>query len=117
LHELLLQPPACFCGEAATSEELQQQLPQQDWQIMVLDMCLPDQTKLQTVRTLHRRYPGVPILALAFSSGIARRHWQEAGASGFVSKAHLSTDFREAVRIIGDGGTYFTDERRGGTRP
>ena len=110
LKDLLLLPEAYVCGEAATPEELQHQVLQHDWQVLVLDMYLPEQTKLQTVRTLHQRYPGVPILAIAFSGGIAGRHWQEAGASGFVSKAHLATDFREAVRIIGDGGRFFTDE-------
>jgi hypothetical protein len=70
-------------------------------------MCLPEQTKLQTVRTVHEFYPGLPILAISLSVGIGPKHWQEAGASGFVSKAKLGTELIDAVRVISRGRTNF----------
>lgn len=109
LHEYLLLPGEFVCGEAATSEELWTQLLHHEWNVLILDICLPQQTKLQTVRMLHGLYPELPIVAISFSADIPNKHWQDAGASGFVSKAKLSTELIEAVRIISQGGNYFTN--------
>jgi DNA-binding NarL/FixJ family response regulator len=110
LQEYLLLPGEFICGEAANTDELWNQLLHQQWHVLILDMCLPEQTKLQTVRSVHEFYPGLPILAISFSVGILHKHWQEAGASGFVSKATLSTELIDAVRIISRGGKYFAGE-------
>ena len=117
LQDYLLLPDEFFCGEAATSDELWSQLGSQHWHVLILDMCLPDRTKLQTVRTVHDLYPQIPILAVSFSVAIETKYWQDAGASGFVSKAKLSTDLIEAVRVVSRGGKYFTDEGGMETRP
>jgi DNA-binding NarL/FixJ family response regulator len=110
LQEYLLLPGEFICGEAADTDELWNQLLHQQWHVIILDMCMPDQTKLQTVRTVHQFYPGLPILAISFSMGIPQKHWQEAGASGFVSKANLGTELIDAVRSISRGGKYFAGE-------
>lgn len=110
LQEYLLLPGEFMCGEAANTDELSNQLLHQQWHVLILDVCLPEQTKLQTVETLHQLYPGLPILAISFSVGIPQKHWQEAGASGFVSKANLGTELIEAVRRISRGGKYFAAE-------
>lgn len=99
-----------LCEEAASAEELWDQLWHQQWDVLILDLCLPQHTKLQTVRTLHGRYPNLPILAVSFAADIPTRYWQDAGASGFVSKAKLGAEFIEAVRVISQGGKYFSDE-------
>jgi DNA-binding NarL/FixJ family response regulator len=110
LQEYLLLPGEFICGEAANTDELWNQLLHQQWHVLILDMCLPEQTKLQTVRTVHQFYPGLPILAISFSVGIPQKHWQVAGASGFVSKANLGTELIDAVRSISRGGKYFAGE-------
>lgn len=110
LQEHLLLPGEVMCGEAANLEQLWNQLSHHEWHVLILDMSLPQQTKLQTVRSVHELYPAVPILAISFSLDIGRRHWEEAGASGFVSKAKLATELPQAIRIISRGGTYFSSE-------
>lgn len=96
-----------LCGEAATAEELWDQLRLHEWDVLILDLCSPQYTKLQTVRTVHGRYPNLPILAISFATDIPVHCWQDAGASGFVSKAKLAEEFIEAVRIISQGRKYF----------
>jgi DNA-binding NarL/FixJ family response regulator len=110
LQEYLVLPGEFICGEAANTDELWNQLLHQQWNVLILDMCLPEQTKLQTVHILHQFYPGLAILAISFSVNIPQKHWQEAGASGFVSKATLGAELIDAVRIISRGGKYFTGE-------
>src|SRR5213080_3694576 len=102
LHEYLLLPGEFVCGEAATSEELWTQLLHHEWNVLILDIRLPQQTKLQTVRMLRGLYPGLPIVAISFSTDIPARSWQDAGASGVVSKAKLSTELIEAVKVISE---------------
>jgi DNA-binding NarL/FixJ family response regulator len=99
-----------LCEEAGSAEELWDQLWHHQWDVVILDLCLPSHTKLQTVRTLHGRYPNLPILAVSFAADIPTRNWQDAGASRFVSKAKLGAELVEAVRVISQGGKYFSDE-------
>ena len=116
LKEDVLPPGDFICGEAAHAEELWDQLAKHEWHVLVLDVCLPDHTKLQTLRTVHRRYPTLPILPIAISASITEKHWRDAGASGFVSKVSLNADLDEAVRVLSRGGTYFSDAGRRETR-
>jgi len=51
-----------LCEEAASAEELWAQLRHHEWDVLILDLCLPQHTKLQTVRTVHGRYPNLPLL-------------------------------------------------------
>lgn len=100
-----------LCEEADSVKDLWDQLCHHPWDVLILDCCLPQQTKLQTVRTLHGRYPTLPILVISFAVDIPATYWQAAGASGLVSKAKLSTELIDAVKRISEGGTYFSSER------
>ena len=96
-----------LCGDAASAEELWDQLRLHEWDVLILDLCLPQHTKLQTVRTIQGRYPNLPILVTSFAADTLTRSWQDAGAAGFVSKASLSAELIEAVRVISQGEKYF----------
>ncbi|MDQ6733749.1 MAG: response regulator [Nitrospirota bacterium] len=110
LEECLVQGGEMSCGTAATSEELWSRLSHDEWDVLVLDLRLPEQTKRATVHTLHARYPDLPILVLSLSRAVPFGRWQEAGARGFLAKAKLSTELIEAVRVISRGGKYFREE-------
>jgi DNA-binding NarL/FixJ family response regulator len=96
-----------LCGEAASAEELWNHLRHSQWDVLILDLCLPQQTKVQTVCTVHGRYPNLPILAVSFMADIPAKYWQDVGASGFVSKTALSSELFEAVKVLSHGGKYF----------
>ena len=51
-----------LCEDAGSVEELWGQLQLHQWDVLILDLCLPQHTKLQTVRTVHGRYPNLPLL-------------------------------------------------------
>jgi DNA-binding NarL/FixJ family response regulator len=97
------------CQEVGSAEALWAQLLHHEWDVLILDLCLPQQTKLNTVRTLHGRYPNLPILVISFAADVPGWYWQDAGASGFVSKANLGTELIEAVKVISQGGKYFSE--------
>lgn len=110
LDEHLVHAGEVACGMAGTSDEVWSRLQHEEWDVLILDLHLPAQTKLETVRRVHEIYPKLPILVISFGKDIALRHWQDAGASGFLSKAKLSTALNEAVRIVSRGGTYFVED-------
>jgi DNA-binding NarL/FixJ family response regulator len=97
-----------LCGEAATAEDLWGELQRHEWDVLVLDLCLPQHTRLQTVRAIHGRYPNLAIVAISLAVDIPTRCWKDAGASGFVSKTKLGAELVEAVKVISQGGLYFT---------
>jgi two-component system, NarL family, invasion response regulator UvrY len=99
------------CQEVESAEALWSQLLQPEWDALILDLCLPQHTKLNTVRTVHDRYPNLPILVISFTADVPGRYWQDAGASGFVSKATLGTELIEAVKVVSQGGKYFSEAR------
>ena len=99
-----------LCDEATSAEDLWEELRLHEWDVLILDLCLPQHTKLQTVRTVHGRYPNLPILVISFAMDIPTRSWQDAGAAGFVSKAKLGDELIEAVRVISEGWDYFPTE-------
>jgi DNA-binding NarL/FixJ family response regulator len=84
------------------------ELQRHEWDVLVLDLCLPQHTKLQTVRVVHSRYPNLPIVATSLAVDIPTRYWQDAGASGFVSKTKIGADLVEAVKVLSQGGKHST---------
>jgi two-component system, NarL family, response regulator NreC len=97
------------CQEVESAEALWGQLLHHEWDVLLLDLCLPQQTKLNTVRTLHHHYPNLPILVISFTTDVPGWYWQDAGASGFVSKATLDTELIEAIKVVSQGGKYFSE--------
>jgi two-component system, NarL family, invasion response regulator UvrY len=99
------------CQEVESAEALWGQLLHPEWDVLILDLSLPQHTKLNTVRTVHDRYPNLPILVISFTADVPGWYWQDAGASGFVSKANLGTELIEAVKVVSQGGKYFSEGR------
>jgi DNA-binding NarL/FixJ family response regulator len=62
LHEYLIHEGEVVCGTADTSEAVWNRLRHEQWDVLILDLRFPEQTKLQTVRTVHEIYPKLPIL-------------------------------------------------------
>jgi two-component system, NarL family, invasion response regulator UvrY len=109
LEEYLAHGGEVSCEAVPTSEELWARLWDDEWDILILDLHLPGQTKLETVHTVHELYPNLPILVLSLSLGVPAWRWQDAGARGILSKAKLAAELIEAVRVVSRGGKYFSE--------
>ncbi len=97
---------AAEAGTAAAALEL---ATGQNFDVVMLDISLPDASVVETVTLLQRRRPSLPIL-------IVSMHAEEqyavnllrAGASGFFSKAGEAKDLLEALRTIVSGRKYIS---------
>ena len=94
-------------GEAGTSAEVRQLVAQQPWDVVVLDLSLPDRSGLELVKELKRARPKLPILILGVypEEEFAVRAIR-AGAAGYISKRAAPEELVRAVLRLAQGGRY-----------
>lgn len=82
-------------------------LPTQAWDLLLLDVMMPGPGILGLLRAVRAVNPGVPVLVLTASDETAYIvETMKAGANGLIHKHHAVDELLQAVRRIGDGGTY-----------
>jgi DNA-binding NarL/FixJ family response regulator len=109
LRELLAD---AFAGarihEVGSGHEAIAALDAHAWNVVVLDLSLPDGSGLDVLKRIRELRPRVPVLILSMHSAdqFARRAIA-AGASGYVTKAAADTELVAAVGTLACGGKHF----------
>jgi two-component system, NarL family, invasion response regulator UvrY len=97
-------------GEAATGREALEQLLMSDWDVLLLDIHMPDCGGIEILRQVVSKHPKVRVLIM---SGLAEAQYARLvireGASGYVSKAATPEEFLKSVRTILLGRHYVSD--------
>jgi len=94
-------------GEAATAAEALRLVRAENWDIVVLDIGMPDKSGAEALKQIKREKPDLPVLILSmhpenrYAVQILR-----SGASGYVQKEALATELVEAIRTIMKGHKY-----------
>jgi two-component system invasion response regulator UvrY len=98
------------CGEASDVAGLLEQLPMNDWNVVVLDISLPDRSGLDALIELKEKYPDLPVLILSMlpEDQFAARALQ-AGAAGYISKQNAPDELVRAIRRVLSGKKYVSD--------
>lgn len=96
-------------GEATSLADALARVRDQPWDVVLLDLSLPDTSGLEGLLRLRRAVPTVPILILILSmhdeAAYAARALQ-AGASGYLTKEHATTELLSAIDRVRRGGRY-----------
>lgn len=99
--------PDATVGEAGTTAAMFALLKQQPWDLVLLDVSLPDRDGIACLADLQRHYPSLPILIL---SGHAEEMLAlpalKAGASGYIHKERAPDVLLDAIRRVLRGGKY-----------
>jgi two-component system, NarL family, invasion response regulator UvrY len=97
-------------GEAAKPSEAIEQLLAVEWDVVLLDICLPGRSGLDVLRETKRLRPTVPVLVLSMHAEdqYAARALR-AGASGYLNKDSAAEELACAVRKVLAGGTYVSE--------
>lgn len=107
LRRLLADHPDLdLAGEAGTAEETSRLLACERWDLLVLDLSLPDHNGLDLLRRLQPRLP-CPVLVLTMHP--AERYAVPAfqlGARGYLSKDCSAAELLAAIRMVAAGGQY-----------
>jgi DNA-binding NarL/FixJ family response regulator len=100
--------PGCDCREAASLAEAMAILAEDDgFDLITLDLDLPDAKQLDALSELKKRYPEIPIAILSASKDVhLARAALSAGASGFISKMQKPDALLAALQAIREHGIY-----------
>jgi DNA-binding NarL/FixJ family response regulator len=102
--------PSAEIGEAASGNEALTCLQRKDWDLLVLDINMPDRTGLDILRHVKSGHPATRVLVL---SGYPERQYAlnvlRAGASGYIAKDAAPEDLLKAVRMVLQGRRYVSE--------
>jgi len=100
-----------IAGEAANGIELMQQVRDQDWDVLVLDISMPGRNGLELIHMIRDEKPELPILVFSMhhEEQYAVRALQ-AGAQGYLTKESDSELLVAAIRRVARGGVYISDK-------
>jgi DNA-binding NarL/FixJ family response regulator len=98
-------------GEAATGRDTLDQLRTRHWDLVLLDIFMPDQSGLDILRHIQNDYPKVRVLIL---SGLPEKQYAvsvlRAGASGYLPKESAPEELVKAVHTVLAGRRYVSSE-------
>lgn len=96
-------------GEAANSVEIMEQLYDQEWDILILDLIMPGKNGLDSLIEIKQRKPDLKVLVLSMhpEEEIAIRALKT-GAAGYLNKDSVPSELIRAVRKIHAGGRYIS---------
>jgi two-component system, NarL family, invasion response regulator UvrY len=96
-------------ADAASGEEAVRNVRAADWDLVILDVSLPDQSGLEVLKELRRLRPKLPVLVLSMypEEQFAVRALR-AGAAGYLTKKTVAAELLTAVRKVLAGGKYLS---------
>ncbi len=96
-------------GEASTAEEAIRMIRSQDWDIVLLDIAMPDKSGVEILKQIKREKPDLPVLILSMHP--ENRYAVQllrSGAGGYLQKEALATDLVNAIHTILRGHKYIS---------
>ena len=98
-------------AEASSGMEALELIWKNKYDLILLDISMPGQNGLQTLKQIKKHDKNVPVLMLSMHSEeqYAMRS-MKAGASGYMTKETASSSLVKAIRKINDGRKFITQE-------
>ncbi len=94
-------------GEASTGTEALDQLRAEPWDLVILDIYMPDRSGLDILKQIQASYPNTKVLII---SGLPERQYAlnaiKAGASGYLAKDTAPEELLKAVKAVLRGRRY-----------
>ena len=110
LKDLLIEEGLCHAvGEAASAEAALTAVRREPWDLLVLDVALPDKHGLEVLKEVKQLRPTLPVLMLSLypERDFALRAIK-AGASGYLTKDRMPSELVATVREVMNGRRYIT---------
>ncbi len=105
------QPDIHIAGEASSIAELEKCLEENQVDLILLDISLPDKSGLDFTKDIRSRFPDIKILILSIypEEKFAKRAI-DLGADGYLNKNSKPAQIIEAIRKIEKGGKFLSAE-------
>ncbi|MGD8599207.1 MAG: response regulator transcription factor [Anaerolineae bacterium] len=100
-------PEMVVAGEATTGQEVLDKIRAETWDVVVLDISMPDRSGLDILKELRSERPKLPVLVLSMHSEDQYAvRVLKAGASGYLTKDSAPDELVKAIRKVVSGGRY-----------
>jgi DNA-binding NarL/FixJ family response regulator len=103
-------PGIADIGEAVSGNDAMNRLNQAHWDLLVLDLNMPDRSGIDILRHVRSGHPSTRVLVL---SGYPERQYAlnvlRAGASGYIAKDSSPEELMKAVRVVLKGRRYVSE--------
>jgi len=100
-------PAITEIGEVASGSETLDALRRREWDLLLMDIHMPDRSGLDILKHVTSGYPDVRVLIM---SGLPEEQYARnvlrAGASGYLSKGGSPDEFLKAVHLVLNGRRY-----------
>ena len=102
-------PDMEVAGEAVNGQETLEQVRAGGWDVLVLDITMPDRSGFDILKVLKHEQPDLPVLILSIhgEDQLAVRVLK-AGASGYLTKENAPAELIKAIRQVVGGGKYIS---------
>jgi DNA-binding NarL/FixJ family response regulator len=102
-------PSITEVGEAASGDETLDALRRDQWDLLLMDIHMPDRSGLDILKHVSASYPDIRVLIM---SGLPEEQYARnvlrAGASGYLSKDGSPEELLRAVRLVLKGRRYIS---------
>ena len=100
-------PEMLVAGEATNGQEVLDKVRAETWDVVVLDISMPDRSGLDILKQLRSERPKLPVLVLSmYSEDQFAVRVLKAGACGYLTKDSAPDELVKAIRKVVSGGTY-----------
>ncbi len=102
-------PTMEIAGEAATADAAMRLTRSQEFDVVLLDIAMPDKSGVEILAQIKRDKPGLPVLILSMHP--ENRYAVQllrSGASGYVQKEALATELIDAIQTVVHGHKYIS---------
>lgn len=112
IRQLLAEVPEITqIGEAQNAQEVSTLLRTQRWELVMLDLALPDKNGLEVLKDIKREYPKLPVLILSMHpEDLYALRLLKAGAVGYLTKESAPDELLTAIRKVLNGGRYISSQ-------
>ena len=100
-----------WVGHATNASSCLAFLQQQQPDVILMDINLPDKSGIDLCKEVKERYPSVFIIGLStFNQQSFLQKMNDNGASGYVLKNATQAELMEAIEIVASGKTFLSNE-------
>lgn len=104
-------PKLKYAGEAGSGKELLNLLKNQQPDVLLLDIKMPEMDGSELIKILKEQYASIKILIITmFEDEQFILHFMEAGAQGYLIKNAEPQEIKEALHTVYETGYYFSDK-------
>ncbi len=104
---LLDTPDMVVAGEAANGVEAMHMVRKGGWDVVLMDVTMPERNGIDTLKLLKKEYPKLPVIILSMHP---EEHYAvralKAGASGYLTKQSAPDQLVTAIRQVAGGKKY-----------